>query len=706
MIDHTGGPSSPNFLHRTRPESYEEEDEEGSEGEEVSHLKACSGNGDDEDERFGHQDLDLARSLRLRAEGLEKVVISIPPPVIHPFNDQDVFTPPTSPNLSAPASSDPHRLPNGVRLRLALGTIINDLFARQAPHPRLLPHPCSKRQNQHSIRAFSCPVITFRPSSCIDKTVWCLRTCSSSISHGTCTIDQKPAVCGILAELPWHVIPDIATTTCAPVYSQKPATSRKLRTHSLYAAGADPSTANSPPAFRCPRHLHTTCEICVEAKSSAQHGGSNSSHGRTGSFGPGGSGIGSGLLHPSVRGSALRRKAREEGDSPTGGGNAKLKSRGEDDESDDGKEERDAGQGSGQQDLVMLWQPSSQLERLAVGHCLVLQRSRGPPSRARIKNLTQARERAQRRMYEHALRPSSEWYMLLAGLLMRTVLEGYLSAGWTGLQAVQCLLLISLGINENASQVHDVDNEDDEEIDEDEEFAAFDLDELLHLLEAIKVLFPSLSDNGSGVRTKAEDQFESEMYGRLKKFYDIPASTPDCATHMEDLAWQYPAEPVEHAAVRFCEAIAKWRGKPELEIFWSISSRIRLNDVPGGAATLYALHKSVFLFPSHPTITDRHHQDFALCITVGEIKISDIFSNVEVSFKDVKPGHKKARYRPSDGRPCHLPATDQVTLCGQLLILAVGDGQVGQEAFMAAFARNDADYGAKPVLLMPTYSLD
>jgi hypothetical protein len=34
---------------------------------------------------------------------------------------------------------------------------------------------------------------------------------------------------------------------------------------------------------------------------------------------------------------------------------------------------------------------------------------------------------------------------------------------------------------------------------------------------------------------------------------------------MEDLAWHYPAEPVERAALRFCEAIAKWRGKPELE---------------------------------------------------------------------------------------------------------------------------------------------
>lgn len=50
-----------------------------------------------------------------------------------------------------------------------------------------------------------------------------------------------------------------------------------------------------------------------------------------------------------------------------------------------------------------------------------------------------------------------------------------------------------------------------------------------------------------------------------EQFYDVPPSTPDLATHMEDLQWQYPAEAVERAAVRFCEAIARWRGKPELE---------------------------------------------------------------------------------------------------------------------------------------------
>ena len=49
------------------------------------------------------------------------------------------------------------------------------------------------------------------------------------------------------------------------------------------------------------------------------------------------------------------------------------------------------------------------------------------------------------------------------------------------------------------------------------------------------------------------------------QFLDIPASTPDLATHMEHLTCLYPVEPVERAALRFCEALAQWRGKPELE---------------------------------------------------------------------------------------------------------------------------------------------
>ena len=156
MTDRTGGPSSPNYRHRERPESYDEDDEVSSDGENVEILSAREGgpghpHNDDEDNRRQKQDLTLARSLRLRAIGLEKVVTSMleQPPPVHPILDDDPITPPTSPNRqeshSSPQSpqrphSHPHTLPNGVRLRLALGTVINDLFARQAPPPPYRHH--------------------------------------------------------------------------------------------------------------------------------------------------------------------------------------------------------------------------------------------------------------------------------------------------------------------------------------------------------------------------------------------------------------------------------------------------------------------------------------------------------------------------------------------------------------------------------------
>jgi len=103
--------------------------------------------------------------------------------------------------------------------------------------------------------------------------------------------------------------------------------------------------------------------------------------------------------------------------------------------------------------------------------------------------------------------------MLLAGLLTRAVLEGYLTAGWTGLQAVQCLLLVGLGINENAWK-----NDDDfREEDDDEEFSSLDPDELPNLVDAIKILFPNLRQNGSGLKSKGEEEYEVEMLERLKR---------------------------------------------------------------------------------------------------------------------------------------------------------------------------------------------
>ena len=78
MTDRTGGQSSLNYAHRRRPENYEEEDDLASESEDAGVLKARpDARNDEEDERLRRQDLTLARSLRLRAEGLEKVVTSI-----------------------------------------------------------------------------------------------------------------------------------------------------------------------------------------------------------------------------------------------------------------------------------------------------------------------------------------------------------------------------------------------------------------------------------------------------------------------------------------------------------------------------------------------------------------------------------------------------------------------------------------------------
>lgn len=170
MTDRTGGPASLNYVHRQRPEGYEEEDEEGSDGEDVRALTSRAGapHDEDEDKRIQYQDLSLARSLRLRAEGLEKVVTAMldQPPPHHPIQDEDILTPPTSPKLLPQHDlSHPHALPNGVRLRLALGYVINDLFARQAPPqpyrnkyhstPSNSNSPSSPRSNAPTPRSFT-----------------------------------------------------------------------------------------------------------------------------------------------------------------------------------------------------------------------------------------------------------------------------------------------------------------------------------------------------------------------------------------------------------------------------------------------------------------------------------------------------------------------------------------------------------------------
>lgn len=150
LTDRTGGPLSPNYTNRHRPENYDEEEDALSEGEDNLFLKSRTNwiSHDDDADHLNKQDLALARDLRLRAEGLESVISSMldqPPP----HHDDDSGHP-SSPK-SVRTGTHPHTLPNGVRLRLALGTVINDLFARQAPpQPYRHTHPPKHPEEVHS----------------------------------------------------------------------------------------------------------------------------------------------------------------------------------------------------------------------------------------------------------------------------------------------------------------------------------------------------------------------------------------------------------------------------------------------------------------------------------------------------------------------------------------------------------------------------
>ncbi|KAI0077091.1 hypothetical protein K474DRAFT_1643936 [Panus rudis PR-1116 ss-1] len=142
----------------------------------------------------------------------------------------------------------------------------------------------------------------------------------------------------------------------------------------------------------------------------------------------------------------------------------------------------------------------------------------------------------------------------------------------------------------------------------DNAFSEFDPDDMPDLEESVRILFPSLREanfmNG-GVpsrREGAEREFEIEMTQRLARFYDVPQSTPDVATHMEDLAWQFPAEAVERAACRFCEAVARWRGKPELETYKKAAWLTNSRSTQTGSSNSMSIDSLLHSNPTSPTL--------------------------------------------------------------------------------------------------------
>jgi hypothetical protein len=128
--------------------------------------------------------------------------------------------------------------------------------------------------------------------------------------------------------------------------------------------------------------------------------------------------------------------------------------------------------------------------------------------------------------------PTREWYALLAGLLTRAVLQGYLLKGWDGTWAAETLL--SLGLSDGFRR---------EQQSEKGASGAFELvggelptvneldpDGLPSVLEAGRILFGEhgamVKENGQTVELTAREEFALEMHKRMNEvrctFYVLP----------------------------------------------------------------------------------------------------------------------------------------------------------------------------------------
>ena len=237
-----------------------------------------------------------------------------------------------------------------------------------------------------------------------------------------------------------------------------------------------------------------------------------------------GSGIGSGLARPGTRGTVLRRPSfsASDKDIESNMANSKLA------------------------ELVVRFLRLSALVAIELGREATEERasvdgdrspqrpssSTGPPT---LSPLLTPRPAPQRQsstsdLHANALRPTRSWYFLLAGFLTRTVLEGYMTGSWRGIEPLEILLCVGLGLppklanpppgrDGTAPGSHDGGKGKDRE-----QFDEFDPDDTPSLDEAMKILFPSLREIPTvrgGFPTRrthdAEQEYETEMTERLTR---------------------------------------------------------------------------------------------------------------------------------------------------------------------------------------------
>ncbi|KAF8317843.1 uncharacterized protein EI90DRAFT_3158662 [Cantharellus anzutake] len=209
-------------------------------------------------------------------------------------------------------------------------------------------------------------------------------------------------------------------------------------------------------------------------------------------------------------------------------------------------------------------------------------------------------------------RPTRIWYALLSGMVTRAALEGYLGRGWLGPDALEILFGIGVGVDwedvvekpdeKNVSTMRarlgstssDVKSVEDDGVSQkqgsidtslSEAYAAqFEPDGMPTLAEAAKILFKHgiptgiagsqselsvINSYANGFQTTClgntrpidtDPEWAVEMTEHVSEFASVHHMT-DLHMHLLDLSKRYPAEPVERAALRFLEAIAQWRGR-------------------------------------------------------------------------------------------------------------------------------------------------
>lgn len=261
------------------------------------------------------------------------------------------------------------------------------------------------------------------------------------------------------------------------------------RVLNLYNAGADPSTANSPPSLRCPRHLHHSCQICAPVPPAELKQGTGvasnppssspkspvqsrnaialGSTGRPkylGTLATGiapwksGAGVGAGLVAPGPEGTVLRRRtvsyhttshptARDVGLCAQGGKLAEMIPRFLRLSAlvavELGREERHAEE---EELRLGFKRTGSPVDEETDDEDIVVEDPTRPSSShsSRISVLKQTEPSPF--LLALSFQPTRQWYGILAGLLTRAVLEGYLCRGWSGPLGMECLLGVGLGL--------------------------------------------------------------------------------------------------------------------------------------------------------------------------------------------------------------------------------------------------------------------